>query len=111
VQNAKTMRQAVRSAPDIAAELRREFEIAFQARFGSQAVNRDPVLFTLFHSLAVQIGRVYDEAEQVFPAAVLDDIISALGMPHRLAQPAQAVVAFSGLDRRERIGPETELSG
>jgi hypothetical protein len=104
------IRRATRSATDIAAELRREFDLALHARYGTQP-KPDPVLATLFHSLAVQVARVYDEAATVLPVAVLDDLIGALDLPMRLAEPAQAVVAFENIEQRERITPETELLG
>ena len=99
-----------RSASEIAAELRREFELALHARYGTQP-KPDPVLATLFHSLAVQIARVYDEAATVLPVAVLDDLIAALDLPVRTAEPAQTVVWFTGIERAERVTPETEIIG
>jgi hypothetical protein len=101
---------SLRSASEIGGEMRREFDHALYAHYGTQS-RPDPVLATLFHTLSVQIARVYDEAESVFPAAVLDDLVGVLGMPPRLAHPAQTVVHFTRIDRRERITPETELFG
>ena len=104
------IQQVTRSASDIAAELRREFELALYARYGTQP-KPDPVLATLFHSLAVQVARVYDEAATVLPVAVLDDLIAALDLPVRTAEPAQTVVWFTGIDHTERVSPETQLIG
>lgn len=101
---------AARDAAEIAAELRREFDIALQQRYGTQA-QPDPVLATLFHAFATQIGRLYQEAEHVFPLGVLDDLLAGLGMPPRLAEPAQTVVAFTGITRRERLPLDTGLLG
>lgn len=101
---------ASRDAGEIAAELRREFDVALQQRYGTQA-QPDPVLATLFHAFATQIGRLYKEAEYAFPLGVLDDLLAGLGMPPRLAQPAQTVVAFTGITQRERLTLETELVG
>jgi hypothetical protein len=101
---------SARDAGEIAAELRREFDVALQQRYGTQA-QPDPVLATLFHAFATQIGRLYREAEHLFPLGVLDDLLAGLGMPPRLASPAQAVVAFSGITQRERLPLETELAG
>jgi hypothetical protein len=99
-----------RTADDIAAELRREFERALHERYGTEP-QPDPVLATLFHTFAVQVSRIYEQAETVFPEAVIDDLISGLGMAPRLAAPAQTVVSFGQLDQRERISPETDLIG
>jgi hypothetical protein len=106
----KVLGQSVRTAPEIGSELRREFDRALYAHYGTQS-RPDPVLATLFHTLAVQVARVYEEAESVFPATVLDDLVGVLGMPPRLAHPAQTVVHFTRIDQRERITPETELFG
>ncbi len=101
---------AARDAGEIAAELRREFDVALQQRYGTQA-QADPVLATLFHAFATQIGRLYQEAEYAFPLGVLDDLLAGLGMPARLAQPAQTVVALTGITRRERLALDTEFIG
>lgn len=101
---------AARSPAEIVGELRGEFERAMQERHGAPTL-ADPVLATLFHALAVQVGRVYDEAERVFPGAVLDDLMAGLGMPPRLAQPAQTVVRFTGIEQRETVSPDTQLYG
>lgn len=103
-----TLGRGPRTADDIAAELRREFERALHQRYGTEP-QPDPVLATLFHTFAVQVSRIYDQAETVFPEAVIDDLISGLGMAPRLAAPAQTVVTFNHLDQRERISPETDL--
>jgi hypothetical protein len=105
-----SIRRVTRSASEIAADLRREFELAVHARYGTQP-KPDPVLATVFHALAVQVARVYDEAATVLPVAVLDDLIAALDLPVRAAEPAQSVVCFTGIDRRERVSPQTELTG
>jgi hypothetical protein len=101
---------SARDAGEIAAELRREFDVALQQRYGTQA-QPDPVLATLFHTFATQIGRLYREAEHLFPLGVLDDLLAGLGMPPRLASPAQSVVTFTGITQRERLPLETELAG
>lgn len=101
---------AARDAGEIAAELRREFDVALQQRYGTQA-QPDPVLATLFHAFATQIGRLYQEAEHAFPLGVIDDLLAGLGMPPRLAQPAQTIVAFTGITQRERLPLDTELVG
>ncbi|MEZ4455801.1 MAG: hypothetical protein R2882_04490 [Gemmatimonadales bacterium] len=106
----KGLRPPERSATDIARELRERFTRRLYEVTGTQA-QPDPVLGAMFHSLAVQIDRVYQEADQVFFAAALDDLIRGLGMPPRLARPAQAVVQFSQLQGRESLSPEVELVG
>ncbi|HEY0778273.1 MAG TPA: hypothetical protein VGD56_09930, partial [Gemmatirosa sp.] len=60
-----------RTAGELAVALRREFERALFERYG-QSPGQDPVLAALFHATAVQLARVYAEAEQVFPEAVFD---------------------------------------
>lgn len=101
--------RATRTAAQVAADLRRDFETAVHAD-GSEGLP-DPVLAILFQTLGAQVGRVYQEAEQEFPVAVLEDLMEGLGMPPRLAQPAQTVVRFSGIEQREPVGPDTQLTG
>ncbi len=100
----------MRSVAEIAAALRSGFLAEFQAQF-ERVPTPDPVLATLFQALAVQVGRVYQEAEDVFPWQVLDDLMAGLGMPRPAALPAQTVVAFSSIDKRERISGELALEG
>jgi hypothetical protein len=102
---------AVRPASEIAAELRREFQLEFQARTGSAPAATDPVLAALFHAFAMQVSQLYEDAERVLPLAVLDDLVSVLGLPARRAQPAQTVLRFSGIDEPELLGSETEILG
>lgn len=99
-----------RSAAELAAEMRREFEAAVASRFGTQP-QPDPVLGALFQAFAVQLERIYQESEYVFPVAVLDDLLNGLALPARLAHPAQTVVAFTNIDQRERLALDTELIG
>lgn len=106
----KSLRPPERTATDIARELRERFTRRLYEITGTQA-QPDPVLGAVFHALAVQIDRVYQEADQVFFAAALDDLIRGIGMPARLARPAQAVVQFSQIDARESVSPEIELIG
>lgn len=106
----KSLRPPERTAGDIARELREQFTRRLYEITGAQA-QPDPVLGALFHSLAVQIDRVYQEADQVFFAAALDDLIRGLGMPARLARPAQSVVQFTQIQGREAVSPEVELIG
>jgi hypothetical protein len=106
----RALGRGARGAAEIAAELRRDFARAMEEQHGTAPLP-DPVLATLFHTLAVQVARVYDEAERVFPVTVLDDLVAGLAMPPRLASPAQAVVRFAGMDQRETLTPETQLGG
>lgn len=105
-----TLARSARSAGEIATELRREFETGMAERFGTQPM-QDPVLATLFHAIAAQVARVYDEAEHVFPEAVLDDLVAGLGMPGRSAEPAQVVVGFTDVQERELLSPQVTLYG
>ena len=101
---------SARSAGDLAAEMRREFEAAVANRFGTQP-QPDPVMGALFQAFAVQLERIYQESEYVFPVAVLDDLLNGLALQARLAHPAQTVVVFSNVDQRERLALDTELIG
>jgi hypothetical protein len=110
VADAKSLQQPDRTASDIARQLRDEFSRALKDATGADAAP-DVTLRVLFHSVAAQVDWIYREADQVFFAAALDDLIRGLGMPGRLARPAQAVVQFSQLEHREAISSEIELIG
>jgi hypothetical protein len=110
VEQARSLRPPNRTAADIARQLRDEFFREMHAVTGAEP-RPDPVLAAVFHALAHQIDRVYREADQEFFLAALDDLIRGLGMPARLAKPAQAVVQFSQIQKREAVSPETELIG
>jgi hypothetical protein len=108
--SASPLGSSLRNAADIAAEMRRDFQRAYQAQF-DRAPAQDPVLTTLMQALAVQVGRVYQEAEDTFPWQVLDDLMHGLAMPRLTPTPAQVVMAFRNLDTRERIGPDLSVQG
>ena len=107
---ASVLGASARTAAELAAEMRREFESAVATRFGTQP-QPDPVLGALFQAFAVQLERIYQESEYVFPVAVLDDLLNGLALPARLAHPAQTVVSFTNVDQRERLALDTELIG
>lgn len=102
---------AARSAGELAAQLRRDFASAYAARYPDEQQQPDPVLETLFHALAVQLERIYNDAERVFPEAVFDDIVDGLGLPPRVALPAQVVLGFKNINQRETISTELSFLG
>lgn len=106
----QSLRPPNRTAADIARQLRDDFARELYSLTGTDA-RPDPALAAVFHALAHQIDQVYREADQEFFLAALDDLIRGLGMPARLAKPAQAVVQFSQIGKREAVTPETELIG
>ncbi|MCU0650305.1 MAG: hypothetical protein MUF00_20135, partial [Gemmatimonadaceae bacterium] len=99
-----------RQAPAVAKDLHHEFETAFAQVYGT-APQSDPMLEALFQALAVQVARVYHDAEQVFPERVIDDIVDAIGLPSASAVPSQTVVAFDEVDVPEAIGTDVPLIG
>lgn len=109
--SAQVLAAKTRTAQQIAHDIRGEFDEAFRELQGSPPRQQDPVLAALFHAFATQISRLYEEANQEFPIGVLDDLIDGLALPPRLAVPAQTVVAFTEIEERESISPETLLSG
>ena len=91
--------------------MRREFETAVASRFGTQP-QPDPVLGALFQAFAVQLERIYQESEYVFPVAVLDDLLNGLALPGPTrASRADGRHVFSNVDQRERLALDTELIG
>jgi hypothetical protein len=110
VEQGQSLRPAGRSAADIARQLREAFTREMYQQTGGQTLP-DPVLGAVFHALAHQVDTIYREADHVFFAAALDDLIRGLGLPARLARPAQAVVQFSQVQKREPVTPDVELIG
>lgn len=90
--------------------MRRAFERALLERTGRPPA-QDPALAALFHANAVQLARVYTEAEQLFPEAVFDDLVAGLGAPPRPALPAQTVVEVRGVHVAERLTADLPLVG
>jgi hypothetical protein len=99
-----------RSAASISGDLRREFEQAFHAQYGTRPT-RDPMLSVLFQAVAVQLARIYDEAENIFPERVIDDLVAALGLPAMTPTPAQTILAFSDIETREPLPTDAAIIG
>ena len=101
---------SARSAADLAAEMRREFEAAVASRFGTQP-QPDPVLGALFQAFAVQLERIYQESEYVFPVAVLDDLLNGLALSRAFSRRSRANRGdlFQRGSARERLALDTEL--
>lgn len=99
-----------RTPSAIAAELRRGFEAAFQQVYGSRP-ERDPMMAVLLQALATQVSRVYEDATQLFPERVIDDLIASLGVSPSVAVPAQTVVVFREVESREAVQLDVPLVG
>jgi len=79
--------------------------------YGVTTQETDPILAVLLRSFASQIAEVYEQAAENIPLAILDELMSGLGMPERRALAAQTVVRFSLLSGRESFEGMTELIG
>jgi len=79
--------------------------------YGVTTQETDPILAVLLRSFAAQIAEVYEQAAENIPLAILDELMSGLGMPERRARAAQTVVRFSLLSGRESFEEMTELIG
>src|ERR1041385_922061 len=79
--------------------------------YGITTQETDPILAVLFRSFAAQLESVYREAGESIPLAVLDELMSGLGMPQRCARPAQTVVHLAELEERVRLEDGTQLIG
>src|SRR5262245_46006832 len=77
--------------------------------YGITTQETDPILAVLLRSFAAQIAEVYDQAAETIPLAILDELMSGLGMPERHARAAQTVVRFSLLNGRDSLEKMTEL--
>jgi hypothetical protein len=79
--------------------------------YGITTQETDPILAVLLRSFSAQIAEVYEQAAESIPLAILDELMSGLGMPERNARAAQSVIRFSLLNGRESFEDMTELVG
>ena len=79
--------------------------------YGVTTQETDPILAVLLRSFAAQIAEVYEQAAENIPLAILDELMSGLGMPERQARAAQTVIRFSLSSGRESFEEMTELIG
>ena len=95
------------SAVEIDKKLRDDFRRRVKD-FGITAEVTDPVLAVLFRTFAQQLETLYAETDRI-RLALLDELISNLGIEPRMARPAQTLVRFF-LDRGQQpIAGGTEL--
>jgi len=98
-------------ATEIDRKMREDFARRLKDGYGITAESADPVLAVLFRTFAVQIEDIYKEAGDVIPVAMLDELISNLGMPQRRSRPAQLVLRFGLPAGEELFESSTELIG
>ena len=72
--------------------------------FGIVVDATDPALAVLFRTFAQQIEAVYADTGRM-RQSLLEELMSGLQLPKRLAQPAQTVVQFSSQQQRARLLP------
>jgi hypothetical protein len=79
--------------------------------YGMTTQETDPILAVMLRTFASQIAEVYEQAAESIPLAILDELMSGLGMPERRARAAQTVVKFNISTGRESLTTGTELVG
>src|SRR5262245_54789049 len=77
--------------------------------YGVTTQETDPIIAVMLRTFSTQIAEVYEQAAESIPLAILDELMSGLGMPERRARAAQTVVKFSLLTGRESFEEGTEL--
>ncbi len=97
-------------AIEITRKLREDFRRLLREH-GITNPDEDPILAVLFRSLATQVSEVYEQAAESIPLAILDEVMSGLGMQERRARAAQTVVKFAVHLGREAFEDRTELIG
>ena len=97
-------------AVEVDKKLRDDFRRQLK-EFGITAEETDPILAVLFRSFATQIAEVYEQAAQNIPLAILDELMSGLGIQGRRAQAAQTVVRFALQAGCEAFEERTEFVG
>ncbi|MGH9450181.1 MAG: hypothetical protein ACRD11_06510 [Terriglobia bacterium] len=97
------------TANEIYKKLREDFRRQLK-NYGDTAESTDPVLAALFRTFASQLESQYQEIERL-RLALLDELISGLGIERRTAHPAQTIVRFPVERGVEDINAGAELLG
>ncbi|HEY6370013.1 MAG TPA: hypothetical protein VIX37_05500 [Candidatus Sulfotelmatobacter sp.] len=103
------MRYSIPSAVEIDKKLRDDFRRRVKD-FGISAELTDPLLAVLFRTFAQQLESLYSEINRL-RLALLDELISNLGMEPRMSRPAQTLVRFFLEHDSQLIAAGTELVG
>lgn len=82
------------TALEIDSKMREDFRKRLK-EYGVNAEVTDPVLAVLFRTFAQQMEALYSDTGRI-RLALLDELISGLGIEMRKARPAQTIVRFSG---------------
>jgi hypothetical protein len=97
-------------ATEIDKKLRDDFRRLLK-EYGVTTQETDPILAVLLRSFAAQIAEVYEQAAESIPLAILDELMSGMGMPERRSRAAQTVIRFTLSNGRESFEEMTELIG
>jgi len=97
------------TAVDIDRKLRDDFRRRLRD-FGISAEATDPILAVLFRTLGGQLEELYSASDRI-RLALLDELISGLGIEARRARAAQTVVRFLTGGSAEPVEAGTELIG
>ena len=97
------------TAVDIDRKLRDDFRRRLRD-FGISAEATDPILAVLFRTLGGQLEELYSASDRI-RLALLDELISGLGIEARRARAAQTVVRFLTGGSAELVEAGTELIG
>lgn len=97
------------TAVEIDRKLREDFRRRLK-EYGVSAETTDPLLAVLFRTFAQQLEVLYSDTGRI-RLALLDELISGLGLQKRMARPAQTVVRFFDTSRTRLIEGGTALTG
>ena len=103
------MPYASATAVEIDRKLREDFRRRLK-EYGVSAETTDPLLAVLFRTFAQQLELLYSDTGRI-RLALLDELISGLGLQKRMARPAQTVVRFFDTDRTRLVESGTALTG
>lgn len=96
-----------------AVEIDRKLKEDFRRRlkeYGVSAETTDPLLAVLFRTFAQQLEVLYNDTGRI-RLALLDELISGLGLQKRMARPAQSVIRLFDTTRTRLIEGGTPLTG
>jgi hypothetical protein len=98
------------SFAEIESKLRQDFARRLKEQGHGATETVDPILRILFRTFAGQLETLYSDTERI-REALLDELISGLGIERRMARPAQTIIRFFEDGLNELIPAGTEVVG
>jgi hypothetical protein len=98
------------SLAEIESKLRQDFARRLKEHGHASTETNDPILRILFRTFAGQLESLYSDTDRI-REALLDELISGLGIERRMPRPAQTIIRFFEQSANELVPAGTELVG